>query len=105
VQALGQAAPRPILGPADETRLDGVAFNKAGNAHEVMRRRERPDVELGSGHGNRTALTAAVAHVAGLGYPSQQRPERRGVFDTQNQMPMVWQEAERHQPRRISRQR
>jgi hypothetical protein len=96
----GEAAPRPILGAADEPGRERLTFHVATGTHQQVRRRERRDVEL---VGWRRAVASGTAMSSG--YPPKERRERRRGRRTRDEPPVVVQERVGHEPHAGRRER
>lgn len=102
-EPIGEAAPRPVLGTADQSSPEGIALDVAAHPHERGRRLNRMCLE--SALIDRAfpdgLVVASPAHRVGSLYPVHELRQRPGFDRTHDQMPVIGEQAVGYEPYRM----
>jgi hypothetical protein len=103
-QTFRETAPRPVLRPAHEPRTQRVALDVAAGAHQDIKRVDRMALESTLIYGTLSDCPAAVtpSDAMGNGYPVQEFRQLEGTVRTQDQMPVIRENAVRKQADRMT---
>jgi hypothetical protein len=103
-QAFRETAPRPVLRPAHEPRTQRVALDVAAGAHQDIKRVDRMALESTLIHRTLADRPAAVtpSDAMGNGYPVHQLRQLEGTVRTQDEMPVIRENAVRKEADRMT---
>jgi hypothetical protein len=103
MQALGEAAPGPVLRAPDEPHAHGVALDVATDAHHVRWTAEPCRFVVASVKRLRPASVVLLppAPAVGSGYPAHEPADAAGPILTQHEVPVIGDDAVRDEPDRV----